>query len=72
MSALLWQGCKGKKKPQPAAAPVPQEQTKAAPKKPTVKPIALPKVAPPAIAEGRRVVHLVYTTNNDGEVDPCG
>ncbi len=43
-----------------------------APARPKVPPIVPPEVQPPAVAKGARVVHLVYTSNNDGEVDPCG
>jgi hypothetical protein len=32
----------------------------------------LPDLAKPEPLPAERVVHLLYTTNNDGEVEPCG
>jgi hypothetical protein len=75
-AALLW-GCQresSKKKPAPGAQPAAKTANNApaaAPAKPA-EPITPPEVAEPAPPKGGRVVHLVYTSNVDGEVEPCG
>ena len=44
----------------------------AQPAKPVV-PITAPEISPPSLGgEGKRVVHLIYSSNVDGEVEPCG
>jgi len=75
-AALLW-GCQresSKKKPAPTAPPAAKavNEAPAVAKAPPAEPITPPEVASPRPSEGGRVVHLVYTSNVDGEVDPCG
>ena len=75
-AALLW-GCQREsstKNKAPAAKPSASAVTAApaaVPAKP-VEQITPPEVPAPVPPSGSRVVHLVYTSNVDGEVDPCG
>lgn len=72
--ALAW-GCVPNKKKQPAAPRTRAEASKIpsqpAPPKPAFK-LDLPRLRAPAIAPAAKVVHLLYTSNADGELEPCG
>lgn len=69
ITATALVGCKGKVNPpmpkQAAAEPTPLP----APAVPKVKLPRLEELQRPA---AKRVVHLIYTSNVDGEIDPCG
>lgn len=64
-------GCKKSKAPAPKAPAQAAAAKQAAAPKVKAAPITVPEIAAPE-ATGQRVVHLVYTSNNDGEIEPCG
>jgi hypothetical protein len=70
--ALLGSGCVKSEQPPPhkksAAKPPPAPAAKQVP-----PPIGrLPELRPPERAPAERVVHVFFTSNADGELDPCG
>ena len=75
ISAVLLLGCQREtksKQPPSGGKQAIKAAVAAKPAKPVV-PITVPEVAPPTLmAQGKRVVHLIYSTNVDGEVEPCG
>ncbi len=70
--ALTW-GCVSEKKPQPAPPRTRAEAAKIqkTPARPAFK-LDLPKLSAPVVAPAAKVVHLLYTSNADGELEPCG
>ena len=75
ISAALLMGCQRKttenKQPTPAGQQAVKAPAQAKPAAP-VEPITVPEISPPTAGEGGRVVHLIYSSNVDGEVEPCG
>ena len=70
--ALLSTGCVKSEQPPPHKKGSPPSQpAKAAPKAPPPQ-ARLPELRPPAEVPGKRVVHVFFTSNADGELDPCG
>ena len=69
---LVW-GCVPDRKAQPKNKTRAQAQkTKVRrPVRPSFK-LEIPKLAKPEALAAAKVVHLVYTSNVDGELEPCG
>ena len=70
LPALLAWSCKKEAPPRttPQVSPQVAAQAKAA-EEPLPE---VPALRPPAAPEGARVVHLLYSGNVDGELEPCG
>ena len=71
---LLAASCVPEKKPRaPAKTTAQQQAVKSSSRMPArhVK-LELPELTKPAARPAARVVHLLYTSNVDGELDPCG
>jgi len=69
---LVW-GCVPEKKAQPRNRTRAQAQ-KTKVQRPATSPfkLDLPRLVKPEALAAAKVVHLVYTTNVDGELEPCG
>ncbi len=67
LPALLAWGCK-REAPPPQVPP----QVQAVAKKVAEPLPAVPQLKPLSAPKGGKVVHLLYTSNVDGELEPCG
>lgn len=71
-ASLVW-GCVPDKEAPPKSKTRAQAQKPRAPKPaPTNFKLELPALTKPAVISAGKVVHLLYTSNVDGELEPCG
>ena len=71
-AALVW-SCVPEKKAQPKSKTRAQAPRPKAPKPaPPVVKLELPALTKPEARSAARVVHLLYTSNVHGELEPCG